>query len=95
MPRHNRSHRGDENVPLNFERINSGLRRTEVRGGREWIVQSIAEDRAQKAYVCPGCSGTISPGVAHLVAWRNDGILGDEADLADRRHWHNACWKVS
>lgn len=95
MPRNNRPRRGNEHVPLNFERINSGSRRTESRAGREWTVQTITESNAQKDYVCPGCSGTITPGVAHLVAWRNDGIMGDQADLADRRHWHNACWKVS
>ena len=95
MPRNNRPRRGNEHVPLNFERINSGSRRTESRAGREWTVQTITESNAQKDYVCPGCSGTITSGVAHLVAWRNDGIMGDQADLADRRHWHNACWKVS
>ena len=82
-------------MPLNLERLTGGMRRSEVRGGREWTVQPISEANAQKDYTCPGCSGTIPPGTAHLVAWRNDGIMGDQADLADRRHWHKACWKVS
>ena len=41
-----------------------------------------------KAYLCPGCGREVDAGVAHLVTWRADGVLGDAADLAARRHWH-------
>jgi len=51
--------------------------------------------RSVKSYTCPGCGGSIEPGVAHVVVWRADGILGDAADLAARRHWHTHCWKVA
>ena len=44
--------------------------------------------------MCPGCLQPIAPGTAHLVAWRADGVLGDAADLASRRHWHTHCWKI-
>ena len=67
----------------------------EVRRGAEWNVQPVSALQAQKSYVCPGCGHEIGPGVAHLVAWRADGVLGDSADLAARRHWHTACWKTA
>jgi hypothetical protein len=37
----------------------------------------------------------VLPGVAHVVVWRADGVLGDDADLASRRHWHNHCWSIA
>ena len=72
----------------------AGWRRTEFRRGREWNVQPVSAASAVKSYACPGCGGAIDPGVAHLVVWRADGVLGDDADLAARRHWHTACWRV-
>jgi len=30
-----------------------------------------------------------------VVVWRADGVLGDAADLASRRHWHNHCWSIA
>ena len=29
-----------------------------------------------------------------FVAWRADGVLGEQADLAARRHWHTHCWRI-
>ena len=78
-----------------FDRLLSGWKRTEHRRGREWTVQPVGAPQAQKSYICPGCAREISPGTAHLVVWRADGVLGDAADLAARRHWHSACWKVA
>lgn len=77
-----------------MERLLSGWRRTETRRGVEWNVQPVSAAQAQKSYVCPGCSRDIPPGVAHLVIWRTDGVLGDAADLAARRHWHESCWRI-
>ena len=37
----------------------------------------------------------ISPGTAHIVVWSADGVMGDSADLAARRHWHNHCWRIA
>lgn len=59
-----------------------------------WNVQPLSATNATKSYTCPGCGLEIGPGVAHTVAWRADGILGDADDLAGRRHWHAHCWKV-
>lgn len=94
MPRsHRRRHSGSGDA--SFERLLAGWKRTEVRRGVEWTVQPVSAAQAQKPYTCPGCGGQIDIGVAHLVTWRADGVLGDAADLAARRHWHQHCWKVA
>ncbi|MEN2741960.1 hypothetical protein ABCS02_29605 [Microbacterium sp. X-17] len=99
MPRSNRPRRRHGEQPEEeqdgFDRLLAGWRRTEVRRGVEWNVQPVSAVQAQKSYVCPGCGREIGPGVAHLVAWRADGVMGDAADLAARRHWHTTCWRVA
>ncbi|MFC4370074.1 hypothetical protein [Citricoccus nitrophenolicus] len=59
-----------------------------------WHVRQIPAWRAVKDYTCPGCGRTIPAGQPHLVAWRSDWILGDEAAGAERRHWHPKCWST-
>lgn len=98
MPRSNRprSRRRDDDEPEDdLSRLLAGWRRTEVRRGSVWNVQPVSAAQALKSYVCPGCNLEVAPGVAHLVAWRADGVLGDAADLAARRHWHTHCWKLT
>ena len=95
MGRRRSSKRDAPYEELDVDRIMSGTRRSESRRGQAWTVQPISAENAVKSYVCPGCGGTIAPGIAHIAAWRNDGILGDDADLNDRRHWHTHCWKIS
>ena len=51
-------------------------------------MQPISAAQALKPYRCPGCGGVVEQGVAHVVVWRADGVLGDQADLEARRHWH-------
>lgn len=92
MPRSHRRRPEPEND--SFHRLLSGWKRTEERRGATWTVQPVSAAAAQKTYTCPGCGRDIAPGVAHVVAWRADGVLGDAADLAARRHWHTSCWKV-
>jgi hypothetical protein len=99
VPRSNRSRRGaarpqDDDDENGLGRLLSGWRRTESRGGRSFSVQPVSAASAVKEYLCPGCGGTIEPGVAHVVVWREDGVLGDAADLAARRHWHVHCWRI-
>lgn len=94
MPRSNRR-RHDATGDDSFERLLAGWKRTELRRGVEWTVQPVSSLQAQKPYTCPGCGRQIDVGMAHLVAWRADGVLGDAADLAARRHWHQHCWKVA
>ncbi|MFE1644939.1 hypothetical protein ACFM35_05090 [Microbacterium sp. P01] len=94
MPRSNRRHPSPEDDDA-LTRMIAGWKRTEVRRGVEWVVQPVAASRAQKSYVCPGCGRNVESGAAHVVAWRADGVLGDTADLAARRHWHTHCWRIA
>lgn len=99
MPRSNRPRRGrpvgDDDHELDLHRALYGSLRTESKRGGTWNVQPVSETSAVKTYLCPGCGLDIPPGQAHLVAWRADGLLGEAADVAARRHWHSHCWKVS
>ncbi|WP_174150251.1 hypothetical protein [Microbacterium halophytorum] len=87
--------RREEQSRDGFDRMLSGFRRTETRRGREYSVQPVSGQRAVKEYTCPGCSGTVAVGAAHVVVWREDGVMGPEADLAARRHWHTHCWSIA
>src|SRR3954452_3790319 len=97
MPRSNRPRgaRKDEDDGDDLTRLLTGWRRTEVRRGGAYNVQPIGAVQAVKEYRCPGCGNEIEPGVAHVVVWRADGVLGEANDLAARRHWHSHCWKVA
>jgi len=98
MPRSNRPRGrrrpGDDDEDV-LTRLLSGSQHTETRRGRVWNVQPVSAARALKVYRCPGCLLDIEPGHAHVVAWRADGMMGEESDLDARRHWHSHCWKVS
>jgi hypothetical protein len=97
MPRSNRPRgakpaRDDDGDDLS--RLMSGWKRTETRRGAEWNVQPVSAAKAVKEYLCPACALPVGRGTAHLVVWRADGVLGDAADLASRRHWHTHCWRI-
>lgn len=94
MPRRHRRESHDDDFVDNLERLTTGFRRRETKRGNTFVVQPIGAQSAAKEYTCPGCSLTISPGVAHVVAWRDDSILGEDSAVADRRHWHTHCWKI-
>lgn len=94
MARRRSSKRDQPYEPLDVERLSAGIRRTETRSDGVWTVQDIVSASANKLYTCPGCHGTIEPGVAHVVAWRSDNIMGEQAGLDARRHWHKHCWKI-
>ena len=72
-----------------------GFKRQETKRGALWNVQPVSATSAVKTYVCPGCSQSVLPGTAHVVAWRADGLMGESEDLASRRHWHSHCWTIS
>ena len=55
--------------------------------GEPHRVRPITGARAVKVYRCPGCDHEIRVGIAHLVVWP----AADDR-VADRRHWHSACW---
>jgi hypothetical protein len=97
MPRSNRPRgrrSGETEDEFDLGRALMGRLATESRRDGVWNVQPLAAASATKFYVCPGCGLEIAPGVAHTVAWRADGIMGDIGDLADRRHWHLHCWRI-
>jgi hypothetical protein len=97
MPRSNRprGRRGDESdEPIDLTRALIGRMHTEMKRDGLWHVQPLSAAGATKTYICPGCGLDISPGVAHTVSWRADGIMGKADDLAGRRHWHLHCWKT-
>jgi hypothetical protein len=94
MPRSNRR-RSEEPGDEALDRLLTGWKRTESRRGVTWVVQPVSAVQAVKAYVCPGCGRAVAPGVDHLVVWRADGVLGDQADLSGRRHWHSHCWRIA
>lgn len=97
MPRSNRPrgrHAAPDDDAPDLDRIRRGLKRVESKRTGEWNVQPVTASGATKPYLCPGCRNEVAPGTPHLVAWRADGLMGDEADLADRRHWHDHCWRI-
>ncbi|MGX9900488.1 ATP/GTP-binding protein [Arthrobacter sp. SA17] len=83
---------GGEVPELDLERARSGITRRESAPDGEWMVRPMTAKRAEKAYICPGCSTAVLPGIAHLVVWQDDHLFGAAAGLAERRHWHTNCW---
>lgn len=83
MPRRNRRDRPAPR-PLGL-----GGRQWEERGrdGSVWTVRQVRG--GDKDYVCPGCNQIVPAGAGHVVAWREDSVIGVEG----RRHWHTPCWQ--
>ena len=81
---------GAEFQPLDLDRVRVGVKRTEIKRGVEYSVQTTSGQNAEqdKSWVCPHCNLAISKGQNHTVAW--DSIRGVET----RRHFHNSCWKA-
>jgi len=73
----------DENSPVRL-----GPPRIEEWPDGDWVVRQVPGDAASKLYRCPGCDQEIWPGTAHMVVWP-----AQTPGLAERRHWHNACWQ--
>ncbi len=79
---------------LDLDRLRAGIRRTESKRAGSFAVQSVSAAAAVKVYLCPGCRADVPIGQAHIVAWRTDGPMNDDAELAARRHWHTYCWRM-
>ena len=94
MPRRHRRETPDDDFLDNIERLKTGFRRRETKRGETYVVQPISAQRAVKEYRCPGCQLIVPVGVAHVVAWQEDSVLGAEQAVADRRHWHTHCWRI-
>lgn len=58
-------------------------------------MQPVSPRSAIKPYLCPGCNLNIEIGVAHVVVWRTDSVMGERAGLEARRHWHTHCWQIA
>lgn len=92
MRRSSRRKWSDPHVPLDGKAVLRGNAKSESgRNGARWLVRPVGG--SDKAYRCPGCNQEIAPGTSHLVVWPEDHLFGDEAGLADRRHWHTRCWR--
>ncbi|SDQ73791.1 hypothetical protein [Quadrisphaera sp. DSM 44207] len=63
-------------------------------GDGEWHVRTVPGAAAAKAYRCPGCDQVIPPGTPHVVTWPGDDLLGPDAAIGSRRHWHRSCWSA-
>ncbi len=61
------------------------------RDGR-WVVRTVAGASATKTYRCPGCQHEVGPGVPHVVVWPHAPAWNVTSPVAERRHWHTACW---
>ncbi|KAE8763080.1 hypothetical protein [Georgenia thermotolerans] len=95
MPSSRRSRRrpyGAEHVPLDPERLRGMPRSERGPDGGSYSVRQVRG--SEKSYRCPGCDQLIPPGVAHVVAWQTDHLLGAQAGIDDRRHWHSGCWQA-
>jgi hypothetical protein len=104
--RHHR--RSDAARKLDEDQVRRGVEGVQAWGDGEWTVRRIPGGAATKAYRCPGCDQEIAPGVAHVVVWPAEGdgaggggsagggggFGGGGGGLADRRHWHNGCWRA-
>lgn len=98
MPRSNRPRRrrgaASEGEPIDLARALQGMQHSVVKRDGRYHVQPVSAASAQKSYACPGCGLDIQPGVAHVVTWRADTIMGEADALVDRRHWHTHCWRI-
>lgn len=97
MARHrrvNKYQRAALNPPRDVSRLSYGGARKESYRGEEWFVRDIPEHRAEKPYLCPACGVTVPAGQAHIVAWRANHLMGDDAAVRDRRHYHTHCWRI-
>jgi hypothetical protein len=91
MPRSNRPKRSkgaNDHEELDMDRVRSGVKRTEVKRGVPYTVQTSTGRNAEsaKSWICPHCSLEITVGVSHIVAW--DEVRGVDT----RRHFHTTCW---
>ena len=93
MPRKNRRD------PSAFEAPERPAQRSDA---PPWAIMpgyDVRQVGGEKAYRCPGCDHEIRPATPHVVAWPEQydaegDPLDDEAGLAERRHWHTACWRA-
>lgn len=79
-------------MPLDPDRLRGVPQTQRGPDGEAFTVREVRG--SDKSYRCPGCDQLIPPGIAHVVAWRTEHLLGAQAAMDDRRHWHTACWRA-
>lgn len=82
---------GEPHPELDLNRATGGRFTVSAPDG-DWTTQRVRG--SDKSYTCPGCNQTISPGLAHLVAWRTEARFGLEVGVDSRRHWHPHCFET-
>ncbi len=65
-----------------------GPEHTESWPDGDWVVRLVSGSASGKSYRCPGCDQEIPASAAHIVAWP-----AQTPGVAERRHWHRACWQ--
>jgi hypothetical protein len=91
MPRSNRPRRSKgkrEEEPVELSGARLGFKRTEVKRGVTYSVQSTPGNHEDfnKTWTCPHCFISIRVGTAHIVAW------DENRGVESRRHFHTGCW---
>jgi hypothetical protein len=95
VPRKN--NRRDEAVELDPERVRRGAAWVVAAADGTWHVRTVTADGAVKVYRCPGCDHEIGLRMPHVVAWPADDhapVPYGLGRVAERRHWHTACWNA-
>jgi hypothetical protein len=90
-----KNNRRDDVAPLDPERVRQGAAWLVTGPDGAWFVRSVTAAGAVKLYRCPGCDHEITPGMPHVVVWPADDVSHQpygHGRIADRRHWHTACW---
>lgn len=85
-----RSQRNDKQPPPSPVVMKAGPQRVQWRG-QWWLVRAVGSARALKIYRCPGCDHEIVTHTSHVLVWPEQGAY-EQGDIAQRRHWHSACW---
>ncbi|GHT82424.1 hypothetical protein FACS1894125_4910 [Actinomycetota bacterium] len=80
-----------EEKPLNMVAA-LGNTKTETKRGKTYTVRRTLE--GSSVYLCPGCNRSIAQGNPSWTVIERDHILGDQAAIDGRRHWHDGCWKA-
>ncbi|MFE7630721.1 ATP/GTP-binding protein [Kocuria sp. NPDC057446] len=93
-PRASKWQRGAVQEPWSVERVLEPAPTVERSADGDWLVRHVRPANAVKTYTCPGCGRSIPPGIAHLVVWQQDSLLGARSAFEDRRHWHERCWRT-
>ena len=92
MPRNNKPkgfrRDNEDDEPIDIARLRDGIAKTVIKAGVEYTTQTTSGRNAEEAkrWICPYCSLSFGPGIAHIVVWES--AFGP----SKRRHFHSSCW---